>query len=62
MLSRNPAARMLTEVGMGAAQLGNLLRETTDEEASAAVDAVWWMPIPSYSISIDRGFKNAYVS
>lgn len=31
----------LTELGFGAAQLGNLYRETTEEEASAAVDAAW---------------------
>ena len=31
----------LTELGMGAAQLGNLFRATSDEEASAAVDAAW---------------------
>ncbi|MEL4319409.1 aldo/keto reductase [Leifsonia sp. YIM 134122] len=31
----------ITELGMGAAQLGNLYRETTDAEAGAAVDAAW---------------------
>ena len=31
----------LTELGFGAAQLGNLFRETTDDEARAAVDAAW---------------------
>ncbi|UIP57743.1 aldo/keto reductase [Agromyces marinus] len=30
-----------TELGFGAAQLGNLARETTDAEARAAVDAAW---------------------
>ncbi|MEV0891577.1 aldo/keto reductase [Promicromonospora sp. NPDC050262] len=31
----------LTELGLGAAQLGNLYRETTDQEARDAVDAAW---------------------
>lgn len=31
----------LTELGMGAAQLGNLYRETTDEQAAGAVGAAW---------------------
>ena len=31
----------LTELGFGAAQLGNLFRETTDEEAQGAVAAAW---------------------
>jgi len=31
----------LTELGFGAAQLGNLFRETTDEEAQGAVTAAW---------------------
>ncbi|SFR70778.1 D-threo-aldose 1-dehydrogenase [Agromyces sp. CF514] len=31
----------LTELGFGAAQLGNLARETTDAEAAAAVDAAY---------------------
>lgn len=35
---RGPA---LTELGFGAAQFGNLYRETSDEESFAAVDAAW---------------------
>lgn len=31
----------LTEIGLGAAQLGNLYRETTDEQAASAVTAAW---------------------
>jgi D-threo-aldose 1-dehydrogenase len=31
----------LSELGLGAAQLGNLYRATTDDEASATVDAAW---------------------
>lgn len=31
----------MTEIGMGAAQLGNLYRESSDEEAVAAVAAAW---------------------
>lgn len=31
----------LTELGFGAAQLGNLFRETTDDEAQRAVNAAW---------------------
>jgi D-threo-aldose 1-dehydrogenase len=31
----------LTELGLGAAQFGNLFRETTDEEANAAATAAW---------------------
>lgn len=37
-LQRGPR---LTELGFGAAQLGNLFRETTDDEAHAAVGAAW---------------------
>ncbi|MFC0680161.1 aldo/keto reductase [Lysobacter korlensis] len=36
-----PRGLPLTEVGFGAAQLGNLNRETTDEASTAAVDAAW---------------------
>jgi D-threo-aldose 1-dehydrogenase len=31
----------LTELGLGAAQLGNLYRETTEDEAAGAIDAAW---------------------
>ena len=31
----------MTEVGLGAAQLGNLFKETTDAESEAAVEAAW---------------------
>jgi D-threo-aldose 1-dehydrogenase len=31
----------LTEIGLGAAQLGNLFRETSDEQAEGAVSAAW---------------------
>jgi D-threo-aldose 1-dehydrogenase len=31
----------LTELGLGAAQFGNLQQETSDEEAAATVDAAW---------------------
>jgi D-threo-aldose 1-dehydrogenase len=31
----------LTELGLGAAQFGNLYRETTDEQAASAVEAAW---------------------
>ena len=42
MLSRSLRSSLsLTEVGLGAAQLGNLFHETTDEDASATVDAAW---------------------
>jgi D-threo-aldose 1-dehydrogenase len=42
MLSRTLRSTLsLTELGMGAAQLGNLFRETTDEASAAAVDAAW---------------------
>jgi D-threo-aldose 1-dehydrogenase len=37
-LRRGPA---LTELGFGGAQLGNLYRETSDEDANQAVDAAW---------------------
>jgi len=36
-----PRGLRLTDVGFGAAQLGNLGRETTDIEARSAVDAAW---------------------
>jgi len=41
---RTRAARRgleLTELGLGAAQFGNLYRETSDEQAAGAVDAAW---------------------
>src|SRR3954453_22873413 len=31
----------LTEIGLGAAQFGNLFRETSDEQAEGAVTAAW---------------------
>jgi len=31
----------LTELGLGAAQFGNLYRETTDEQAAGAIEAAW---------------------
>jgi len=37
-LARGPA---VTELGLGAAQFGNLYRETTDGEAQSAADAAW---------------------
>src|SRR6478735_11617947 len=37
-LARGPG---LTELGLGAAQLGNLARTTSDEDAQGAVDAAW---------------------
>ncbi|MEV4048288.1 aldo/keto reductase, partial [Streptomyces sp. NPDC049744] len=42
MRSRTPArGPELTELGLGAAQLGNLFRETSDADAQGAVDAAW---------------------
>lgn len=42
MLSRTLRSGLsVTELGFGAAQLGNLFRETTDDEARAAVEAAW---------------------
>lgn len=42
MLSRTLRSGLsVTELGFGAAQLGNLFRETTDDQARAAVDAAW---------------------
>ncbi len=41
MLQRVLGGLAVSEVGFGAAQLGNLYRETSDEEAAAAVDAAW---------------------
>jgi len=42
MLSRTLRSGLsVTELGFGAAQLGNLFRETTDDEAQAAVGAAW---------------------
>lgn len=37
-LARGPE---LTEIGVGAAQFGNLFRETTDDASTEAVDAAW---------------------
>ena len=44
MARRSP--RGLTEVGLGCAQLGNLYRAVTDEEAAATVDAAWELGHP----------------
>ncbi len=42
MRSRTPArGPRLTELGLGAAQLGNLGREVSDQDAQGAVDAAW---------------------
>ncbi|WP_193758223.1 aldo/keto reductase, partial [Pseudacidovorax intermedius] len=32
---------LLTEIGLGAAQLGNLYRETTEAEVDESVDTAW---------------------
>ena len=56
-LGRGPA---LTELGLGAAQFGNLYRETTDEASAAAVDAAWAAGIryfdtaPHYGIGLSE--------
>src|SRR5699024_11549814 len=39
--ARRAAPLALPRLGFGAAQLGNLYRETTDEEADGAVAAAW---------------------
>ncbi|AXH37202.1 aldo/keto reductase [Humibacter sp. BT305] len=61
MQTRRTAAEVeLTEIGFGAAQLGSLYRETTDEEARAAVDAAWEAGIryfdtaPHYGIGLSE--------
>jgi len=42
MQSRGTAGGLsLTEIGLGAAQFGNLFRETSDEQAEGAVSAAW---------------------
>ncbi|WP_353827737.1 aldo/keto reductase [Agromyces sp. SYSU T0242] len=41
MRTREVRGLPLTELGLGMAQLGNLYRETTDEEARSAIDASW---------------------
>ncbi|MDQ0573860.1 aldo/keto reductase [Agromyces albus] len=41
MRSRVHKGLSLTELGFGASQLGNLYRETTDEESAAAIDSAW---------------------
>lgn len=56
-LGRGPA---LTELGLGAAQFGNLYRETTDDASAAAVDAAWAAGIryfdtaPHYGIGLSE--------
>ena len=69
MLSRTLRSTLsLTELGMGAAQLGNLFRETSDEEASAAVDAAWDAGIryfdtaPHYGIGLSERRLGAALS
>jgi len=50
----------LTELGLGAAQLGNLYRQTTDSEASATIDAAWHSGIryfdtaPHYGVGLSE--------
>lgn len=41
MRTRQLRGLNVTEIGFGAAQLGNLFRPTTDEEAKEAVDTAW---------------------
>lgn len=56
-LRRGPA---LTRLGLGAAQFGNLYRETTDSEVSGAVDAAWELGIryldtaPHYGLGLSE--------
>lgn len=52
---RIAAGPQLTEIGFGAAQLGSLFRETTDEEARAAVDAAWDAGIRYYDTAPHYG-------
>ncbi len=50
----------LTELGLGAAQLGNLYRPTTDDEVSATIDAAWHSGIryfdtaPHYGVGLSE--------
>ena len=45
----------LTELGLGAAQFGNLNRETTEEEAAGAVEAAWEAGIRYFDTSPHYG-------
>lgn len=51
-LDRGPG---LTEVGFGAAQLGTLNRETTDEASTGAVRAAWTRGIRSFDTAPHDG-------
>jgi D-threo-aldose 1-dehydrogenase len=56
----NRTALRLTELGFGAASLGNLFRETTDAESEEAVDAAWALGIryfdtaPHYGLGLSE--------
>ncbi|WP_378147915.1 aldo/keto reductase [Cnuibacter sp. UC19_7] len=52
---RIAAGPQLTEIGFGGAQLGSLYRETTDEEARAAVDAAWKAGVRYYDTAPHYG-------
>ncbi|WP_425839036.1 aldo/keto reductase [Microbacterium sp. PA5] len=60
MRQRAIASLSVSEVGFGAAQLGNLYRETSDDEASGAVDAAWQRGIryfdtaPHYGVGLSE--------
>ncbi len=45
----------LTELGFGAAQLGNLYRETTDRDSQEAVDAAWDLGIRYFDVAPHYG-------
>lgn len=45
----------LTELGLGAAQFGNLYRETTDDEAAGAVEAAWDAGIRYFDVAPHYG-------
>lgn len=61
MRTRSVGSRLdLTEIGLGAAQFGNLFKTTSDEESAAAVEAAWERGIryfdtaPHYGIGLSE--------
>jgi D-threo-aldose 1-dehydrogenase len=50
-----PDGTAITQLGFGAAQLGNLYRETTDAEAAGAVDAAWDAGIRYFDVAPHYG-------
>lgn len=66
--TRSARGMTMTEIGLGAAQLGNLYRETTDAEAAATIETAWQAGIrmfdtaPHYGLGLSERRVGALLS